>query len=883
MLRCLRHAQRSAQRPLRRLRVRANRGLATSTGPSQQTCVRTRFAPSPTGDLHLGGLRTALFAYLWARRTGGAFVLRIEDTDRKRRVEGAVERILHDLQWCGLHPDEFPGMETADAFEKCENGIAIDTKRAVYDLPLWSHSAISGGHSGTARVAPLGPYMQSERMALGLYQSAAGAMLEADTAYRCFCSSERLDSLREQQTRRGQPVMYDRACSSISREESDRRAATGEPFTVRLRVPVAASHLPAQEERWTVARGLAGDAYASAESGAIEAGRRMFAAATTTGGGGSGGGLLAGSPLAAGLAADRGGSDGSVGSSAASGHGVAGTVVRDVVMGEVPFSHSAVDDCVLLKSDGWPTYHLASVVDDITMRITDVVRGQEWLTSAPKHVLIYRGLGVSDAAVPRFTHLPLLLGPDRKKLSKRAGDASVGDFRERLGVLPAALLNFVAFLGWTPAGAAARADAADVRDAAERSEADVMSVSELASQFSLSDVHRSNAVVDRSRLAWLQGRHTHGALLAAAQACRVSQGAGLPEGAAASSDRGGQAAQVLAAVVCELDAAMLGPTRPETARDGGADGDSGRRKNDKVEEAEGGAEREEGVMRGGWVERCASLGLVERLRTGLDGRAVASRAGAPGALMGPLDSAGSWLPGDGTLTAGDSASAPHSAVWQAETVAEVFHPRFLLLCLLLQHERGDLPATLAPLLRPLLAPPFPEAALPVTPDQEAAFRKAWHGDASSLLGRLATDWECLAHDPAQSDPFALSADLASILHGQSGKEPLVKSEGRPAASAEGAMAAVKSRMEAYAAEAVDGGPSGGGDDGASVGSDGGGKSAARKRRRKRMPASKLMLPLRWALTGQAVGPALSDVVAVLGRSACLSRLRVALEVAKRLA
>lgn len=373
--------------------------------------VRVRYAPSPTGALHLGGLRTALFNYLFARRHGGAFLLRIEDTDRARAVPGSVESILGALGWCGLTPDEGPG-------------------------------ALGGG---------AGPYVQSER--LPLYADAAARLLARGAAYRCFCGAQRLAALREAQAARGLPTMYDRACAEADPAAAARRAAAGEPCVVRLRAP-------------------------------------------------------------------RGG----------------GAPLHDAVVGDVTFPSDAMEDAVLLKSDGWPTYHLASVVDDHEMRVSHVIRGQEWLPSLPKHAALYAALGW---APPVFAHLPLLLNGDKSKLSKRKGDASVDDFVAR-GFLPGALLNFVAQLGWTPPGGGGAREG-------------LASLEELAVAFDLRDVHRSNAVVDGARLAWVNNRHVRAAVAAAG-------GGGSAGGGGALLELGDENAPLLAqlrvATVPFLDAAL---------------------------------------------------------------------------------------------------------------------------------------------------------------------------------------------------------------------------------------------------------------------------------------------------------------------------------------
>ncbi|TYZ59775.1 hypothetical protein PybrP1_007658 [[Pythium] brassicae (nom. inval.)] len=323
--------------------------------------VRTRYAPSPTGYLHLGGLRTALFNYLFARSTGGQFLLRIEDTDKTRQVEGSIEALINSLKWCGVEEDEGP------------------TK---------------GG--------PHAPYIQSQR--LETYREHADRLLECGHAYRCFCTPERLANLRASQTRNGDATMYDRACLGLAPEDVVARVARGEPHTIRLKIPVGK------------------------------------------------------------------------------------TVVKDLLRGYVQFEHAGIDDQVLMKSDGYPTYHLANVVDDHAMGISHVIRGEEWLPSTPKHVLLYKALGFT---APQFAHLGLLLNEDRSKLSKRQGDVAVEDFRDK-GYLPSGLVNFVALLGWNPAGG---------------NNQEIFDMTELERHFSLENVNKAGSVVNVERLRWINSRH----------------------------------------------------------------------------------------------------------------------------------------------------------------------------------------------------------------------------------------------------------------------------------------------------------------------------------------------------------------------------------------
>lgn len=328
--------------------------------------VRTRFAPSPTGYLHIGGLRTCLYNVLLARQQGGQFLLRVEDTDRERYVPGAVESLLTTLDRVGLLPDEGP---------KLENGVVVQTGER-------------------------GPYIQSER--LPIYAEHAKILLEQGSAYHCFCSSERLDSLRKQQEIAKLPTKYDRRCVGLSSAEIESRLSAGEPHVVRLKMP-----------------------------------------------------------------------DGE-------------TTFEDTIRGRITIQNAEIDDQVLIKSDGFPTYHLAVVVDDHQMEITHVIRGEEWISSTPKHVVLYRLFGWT---APSFAHLPLILNPDKSKLSKRQGDVAVEDYLDK-GYLPDALINFVALLGFNPKG-----------------DQELYSMDELVESFDLSKINKSGAVFDTAKLDWMNGQY----------------------------------------------------------------------------------------------------------------------------------------------------------------------------------------------------------------------------------------------------------------------------------------------------------------------------------------------------------------------------------------
>ncbi|HXN58490.1 MAG TPA: glutamate--tRNA ligase [Candidatus Angelobacter sp.] len=313
--------------------------------------IRVRYAPSPTGALHLGGARTALFNYLFARRQGGQFLLRIEDTDRARFLPGSQEQIEEGLRWLGLNWDETP-------------------------------------------------LVQSERKAI--YQEAAAVLVASGAAYRCFCTPQRLEEMRAEQRARHEPERYDRRCRAIPLDESERRAAAGERYVVRQAMPIEGT-----------------------------------------------------------------------------------TTLQDLVMGTVTFRNDTLDDHVLLKSDGYPTYHLAFAVDDHEMRISHIIRGDGWLPSAPKHLLLFQAF---NWLPPAFAHLPLVLGPDKKPLAKRHGAKDVLEYREA-GYLPEAVDNFIAFLGWSPG-----------------TEEDILTIDQLIEKFSIEKIQASPAMANLERLDWLNGQ-----------------------------------------------------------------------------------------------------------------------------------------------------------------------------------------------------------------------------------------------------------------------------------------------------------------------------------------------------------------------------------------
>ncbi|KAL1863563.1 Glutamate--tRNA ligase mitochondrial [Paecilomyces lecythidis] len=338
-----------------------------NNGKLPDTPARTRFAPSPTGYLHLGSLRTALFNYLLARKTGGQFLLRIEDTDQKRTIPGAEERLCEDLNWAGLQWDEGPTV---------------------------------GG--------PYGPYRQSERTSL--YRTHAHELISNGHAYRCFCSPERLDTLARHRSQAGLPPGYDRTCADLSAEESEERASKGETHVVRLKA----------------------DGY----------------------------------PMFEDL--------------------VYGKTGQNRQKHKVDFIDRIYDDPILLKSDGHPTYHLANVVDDHTMKITHVIRGTEWMPSTPMHIALYDAFKWSP---PKFGHVPLLVDKSGQKLSKRNADIDISFFRDKQGVLPATLVNFAALLGWS-----------------HTQKSDVFSLDELEQIFNLK-ITKGNTVVAFEKLWFLQKAH----------------------------------------------------------------------------------------------------------------------------------------------------------------------------------------------------------------------------------------------------------------------------------------------------------------------------------------------------------------------------------------
>lgn len=322
--------------------------------------VRTRFAPSPTGYMHIGNLRTALFTYLIAKKSGGKFILRIEDTDQERYVEGAVDVIYNTLKACGLNWDEGPDV---------------------------------GG--------PVGPYIQSERM--GMFKEYAEKLVESGHAYYCFCDKERLEEVRKIQVASRISPMYDRHCRNLSKEEIDEKLKAGIPYVIRQKVPTEGT-----------------------------------------------------------------------------------TTFHDEIYGDITVENSTLDDQILIKTDGMPTYNFANVVDDHLMGITHVVRGNEYLASSPKYNLLYEAFGWTP---PKYIHVEHIMKNATEKLSKRNGDASFNDLIEK-GFMTEAVVNYIALLGWAPKG-----------------ENEIFTIEELINEFSIDGLSKSPAIFDPVKLKAINGAY----------------------------------------------------------------------------------------------------------------------------------------------------------------------------------------------------------------------------------------------------------------------------------------------------------------------------------------------------------------------------------------
>ncbi|NBH13224.1 glutamate--tRNA ligase [Lachnospiraceae bacterium] len=324
--------------------------------------VRTRYAPSPTGKMHVGNLRSALYEFLIAKHAGGDFMLRIEDTDQERFVEGATEIIYRTLEQAGLQHDEGPDKD--------------------------------GG---------FGPYVQSERMKSGIYMEYAKKLVERGEAYYCFCDKERLESLKTEIVEGKEIMMYDKHCLSLTKEEVEENLAAGKPFVIRQNIPMEGS-----------------------------------------------------------------------------------TTFHDELYGDIRVENAELDDMILIKSDGYPTYNFANVVDDHTMNITHVVRGNEYLSSAPKYQRLYDAFGWES---PVYIHLPLITDENHKKLSKRSGHASFEELIEQ-GFLTEAVVNYIALLGWSP-----------------EENREIFTLEELIEKFDYHRISKSPAVFDIVKLKWMNGEY----------------------------------------------------------------------------------------------------------------------------------------------------------------------------------------------------------------------------------------------------------------------------------------------------------------------------------------------------------------------------------------
>ncbi len=325
------------------------------------TKIRTRFAPSPTGRMHVGNLRTALYEYLIAKHEGGDFILRIEDTDQERLVEGAVDIIYRTMDKTGLHHDEGPDKDKG-----------------------------------------FGPYVQSERQATGMYLEYAKQLIDKGEAYYCFCTKERLESLKQEVAGK-EIVVYDKHCLSLSKEEVEAKLAAGVPYVIRQNNPKEGT-----------------------------------------------------------------------------------TTFYDDIYGEITVDNAELDDMILIKSDGYPTYNFANVVDDHLMEITHVVRGNEYISSSPKYQRLYDAFGWKS---PAYVHLPLITDETHKKLSKRCGHSSYEDLLEQ-GFVSEAIVNFIALLGWSPE---------DNRE--------IFTLDELIKEFDYHNVSKSPAVFDIVKLKWMNGEY----------------------------------------------------------------------------------------------------------------------------------------------------------------------------------------------------------------------------------------------------------------------------------------------------------------------------------------------------------------------------------------
>jgi len=363
--------------------------------------VRLRFAPSPTGELHIGGARTALFAYLFAKKNDGKLILRIEDTDQKRYVAGSIERLLESLNWLGIEFDEGVQLTRNEELKTKNQSLKHKINNSIIENCKLKTCLAGRRAEKFDSKGSYGPYIQSER--LGIYQEYAQRLIEDGHAYYCFCSEERLEKMRDEQIKNKQAPMYDKTCLKLSGNEIEKRIKRGDKYVIRLKVP--------------------------------EGGKSVF---------------------------------------------------TDMIRGYIEFDNFLIDDQILIKSDGMPTYHLAVVVDDHLMAITHVFRGEEWISSTPKQILLYKALGWD---MPEFAHLPTILSTNKKKLSKRDGSVSVEEFK-KLGYLPDALVNFIALIGWSP-----------------KNDREFFSLAKLEKEFDIVKVNKAGGIFDREKLNHFNHRY----------------------------------------------------------------------------------------------------------------------------------------------------------------------------------------------------------------------------------------------------------------------------------------------------------------------------------------------------------------------------------------
>jgi len=330
--------------------------------------IRVRFAPSPTGYMHVGNFRTALYGYLFAKKNGGDFILRIEDTDQKRRVEDALVKLINIINWAGFDYNE---------------GIYIENDKLV-------------------EKGDFGPYTQSKR--LKIYKKYAEQLIKEKKAYYCFCAPETLEKMRQNQLAMKKAPMYDRRCLELSSKEIENKLEAGEKYVIRQKINMEGF-----------------------------------------------------------------------------------TDFNDLIYGKVKIKNDLLDDQIILKSDGYPTYNFANVIDDHLMKISHIFRGEEYISSTPKYIQLYENFSWE---IPEFVHLPLLLNTDRTKLSKRQGDVAVEDYIAR-GYLKEAIINFVTMLGWNPG---------------EGSTQEIFTLKELIKKFDLSHVHKGGAIFDIKKLDWINSQ-----------------------------------------------------------------------------------------------------------------------------------------------------------------------------------------------------------------------------------------------------------------------------------------------------------------------------------------------------------------------------------------